>query len=72
MRFVKRLKGRISAGTPQLFPTGCHFTGTSPLFPYHFFPPIGVTPFRIWARDNGGVTDGHGMMNSEFLVLSSS
>lgn len=66
MRFVKRLKGPISAGTPRFSLASCHFTGASVLSRYHSSPPIVITPFRVWARDNDGVADGHGIMHSRF------
>lgn len=69
MRFAKRLKGRISAGTPQLSPTICHFTGTPVLIRYYFSPPIRITSFRIWAQDDDGVTDVHGTTYSRLQAF---
>ena len=70
MRFVKYLKGRISAGTPQPFFISCHFTGTSGLFPLTSFPPIDTTTLSLWVRNNDGVTDGHGTMHPHVFNFS--
>ena len=69
MKSAERLKGHISAGTPQLSPISCHFTGTPALIRYRFSPPTSIISFRIWVRENDGVTDGHGTIHSELRTF---